>query len=71
MGIEFNSKGALLKEMILKILLSAKLNDGQNIFSGKTVNWELKRPVSVKAESALTSTEVALNLKRKIEIKEH
>lgn len=48
LGIECNSKGALLKEMILKILLSAKSNDGQNVFSGKTVNWELKRPVSVK-----------------------
>ena len=60
-----------MKEMILKVLLSAKPNDGKNVSSGKTVNWELKRPVSVKAESALTSTKVALNLKRKTEIKEH
>ena len=60
-----------MKEMVLKILLSAKPNNGENVFSGKTVNWELKRPVSVKAESALTSTKVALHLKRKTEIKEH
>ena len=48
LGIECNPRGALLKEMILKILLSAKSNDRQNVFSGKTVNWELKRHVSVK-----------------------